>query len=46
MRDHLTEKGAVVTSRSPWMPRSVFGSPETPSLAMAGLAGTGISSND
>ena len=38
MRDHLTEKGAVVTSRSPWMPRSVFGSPATPSLAMAGLA--------
>ena len=38
MRDHLTEKGAVITSRSPWMPRSVFGSPATPSLAMAGLA--------
>jgi Fe-S oxidoreductase len=26
MRDHLTEKGAVVTSRSPWMPSYVFGS--------------------
>ncbi|MFJ8259552.1 (Fe-S)-binding protein [Peribacillus asahii] len=24
MRDHLTEKGAVITSRSPWMPSSVF----------------------
>lgn len=37
MRDHLTEKGAVITSRSPWMPSSVFGTPITPSLAMAGL---------
>ncbi|MFD6440543.1 (Fe-S)-binding protein [Peribacillus sp. NPDC060186] len=26
MRDHLTEKGAAVTSRSPWMPAFVFGS--------------------
>ena len=26
MRDHLTEKGASVTSRSPWMPASIFGS--------------------
>ena len=26
MRDHLTEKGASVTSRSPWLPASVFGS--------------------
>lgn len=26
MRDHLTEKGASVTSRSPWMPSYVFGS--------------------
>ncbi|WP_134702467.1 heterodisulfide reductase-related iron-sulfur binding cluster [Ammoniphilus sp. YIM 78166] len=24
MRDHLTEKGAVVTSRTPWMPGFVF----------------------
>jgi Fe-S oxidoreductase len=37
MRDHLTEKGAVVTSRSPWMPRSIIGS-LAPSLATAGLA--------
>ncbi|MFC5587860.1 (Fe-S)-binding protein [Sporosarcina soli] len=37
MRDHLTEKGAVVTSRSPWLPRSIFGSPAL-SLATAGLA--------
>ncbi|MEW9673722.1 (Fe-S)-binding protein [Ammoniphilus sp. 3BR4] len=26
MRDHLTEKGAAVTSRKPWMPGFVFGS--------------------
>ena len=26
MRDHLTEKGAAVTSRSPWMPSYIFGS--------------------
>ncbi|MBU8878009.1 (Fe-S)-binding protein [Bacillus sp. FJAT-29790] len=26
MRDHLTEKGAAVTSRNPWMPGYVFGS--------------------
>lgn len=26
MRDHLTEKGASVTSRSPWLPANVFGS--------------------
>ncbi len=38
MRDHLTEKGAVVTSRSPWLPRSIFDSEATPSLATAGLA--------
>jgi Fe-S oxidoreductase len=38
MRDHLTEKGAVITSRSPWMPRSVFGSLASSSLSMAGLA--------
>ncbi|MCR6098586.1 (Fe-S)-binding protein [Salipaludibacillus agaradhaerens] len=24
MRDHLTEKGAVVTSRAPWMPKFAF----------------------
>ena len=26
MRDHLTDKGATVTSRSPWMPSYIFGS--------------------
>lgn len=27
LRDHLTEKGAVLTSKSPWIPAAVFGSP-------------------
>lgn len=26
LRDHLTEKGAALTSKSPWMPAAVFGS--------------------
>jgi len=26
MRDHLNEKGATVTSRSPWIPSNIFGS--------------------
>ncbi|GHH99928.1 (Fe-S)-binding protein [Neobacillus kokaensis] len=26
MRDHLTEKGAAITSRSPWMPSPIIGS--------------------
>lgn len=26
LRDHLTEKGSVLTSRSPWVPAKVFGS--------------------
>ncbi len=34
MRDHLTEKGAIVTSRTPWLPAFVFGS----SQASAGVA--------
>ncbi|MFJ7308867.1 (Fe-S)-binding protein [Peribacillus frigoritolerans] len=29
MRDHLTEKGAAITSRSPWLPRSIFDSSAT-----------------
>ncbi|SMF92306.1 Fe-S oxidoreductase [Paenibacillus uliginis N3/975] len=27
LRDHLTEKGAALTSKSPWIPAAVFGSP-------------------
>ncbi|MCQ6279588.1 (Fe-S)-binding protein [Bacillus sp. EB600] len=38
MRDHLTEKGAAITSRSPWMPGFAFGSSAlSPSLSI-GLA--------
>ncbi len=38
MRDHLTEKGSVVTSRSPWMPNGVFGSSAlAPSMGSAAL---------
>ena len=35
MRDHLTEKGAAMTSRNPWVPKSIF-APSTPEVAMAG----------
>ncbi|MDR7076566.1 Fe-S oxidoreductase [Neobacillus niacini] len=38
MRDHLTEKGAVITSRSPWVPSYVFGSRASSLSSMAGLA--------
>ncbi|MFE4706359.1 (Fe-S)-binding protein [Peribacillus simplex] len=39
MRDHLTEKGATVTSRSPWMPKLVFGSSAlSPSLVTESAA--------
>lgn len=27
LRDHLTEKGAALTSKSPWMPAAIFGTP-------------------
>ncbi|MCP1146695.1 (Fe-S)-binding protein [Lysinibacillus endophyticus] len=37
MRDHLTEKGAAMTSRNPWVPKSIF-APSTPEIAMAGVA--------
>jgi Fe-S oxidoreductase len=32
MRDHLTEKGAAITSKSPWMPAFVFGNSSKSSL--------------
>ena len=46
LRDHLTEKGAL-TSKSAWMPASVFGSPGVHSmgatdLALVGWKGEGI----
>ncbi|WP_342043326.1 (Fe-S)-binding protein [Bacillus sp. OTU2372] len=43
LRDHLTEKGAVVTSRSPWMPSYVFGSSALSFSSRSGLAAEEIS---
>jgi Fe-S oxidoreductase/nitrate reductase gamma subunit len=37
LRDHLTEKGAVVTSRKPWLPAFAFNSTKANQLAMQGL---------
>ena len=36
MRDHLTEKGAAVTSRQPWAPASIFKNTKGNQLALAG----------
>ncbi|MFS0788464.1 (Fe-S)-binding protein [Shouchella sp. 1P09AA] len=36
MRDHLTEKGAAVTSRSPWMPAYAFSGTTANTLAAKG----------
>ncbi|MFB4166301.1 (Fe-S)-binding protein, partial [Alteribacillus sp. JSM 102045] len=36
MRDHLTEKGAAVTSRSPWLPAYAFGHTNGNQLAAQG----------
>jgi Fe-S oxidoreductase len=33
LRDHLTEKGAAITSRSPWVPAFAFGGSRGPALA-------------
>ncbi|WP_428908232.1 heterodisulfide reductase-related iron-sulfur binding cluster [Niallia sp. Krafla_26] len=35
MRDHLTKKGAAITSRSPWVPRLAFRHTEGNQLAMS-----------
>ena len=48
MRDHLTEKGAAVTSKSPWLPAGVFGSAagthmmHSPNESLASWHGEGI----
>lgn len=48
MRDHLTEKGAAVTSKSPWLPAGVFGSAagthmmHSPHESLASWHGEGI----
>ncbi|WP_059104169.1 heterodisulfide reductase-related iron-sulfur binding cluster [Shouchella shacheensis] len=36
MRDHLTEKGAAITSRSPWMPAFAFSNTTANTLAAQG----------
>lgn len=38
MRDHLTEKGAAITSRSAWMPPMAFANTKANQLAMAEAA--------
>ncbi|MDT8862432.1 heterodisulfide reductase-related iron-sulfur binding cluster [Alkalihalobacillus sp. MEB130] len=38
MRDHLTEKGAAVTSRSAWLPQFAFSHTRANQLAMQGAA--------
>ncbi|WP_139491038.1 heterodisulfide reductase-related iron-sulfur binding cluster [Brevibacillus dissolubilis] len=41
LRDHLTEKGAAVTSRTPWMPNFAFPNTTANQLAMQASAGAG-----
>ncbi|MFA9559900.1 (Fe-S)-binding protein [Evansella sp. AB-rgal1] len=43
MRDHLTEKGAAVTSRKPWMPTFAFTNTKGNQLAAAGTADYNVS---
>ncbi|MCM3654595.1 (Fe-S)-binding protein [Metabacillus litoralis] len=38
MRDHLTEKGAAVTSKSPWLPKFAFNGTKANKLALQGAA--------
>lgn len=38
MRDHLTEKGASITSRTPWMPNFLFNHSKANTLAMESKA--------
>lgn len=39
LRDHLTEKGAAVTARTPWMPSQLFANTRANQLAFAGVGG-------
>ncbi|MDV2886508.1 (Fe-S)-binding protein [Alkalihalophilus pseudofirmus] len=39
MRDHLTEKGAAVTSKSAWLPEFAFSNTKANQLAMQGAGG-------
>jgi len=36
MRNHLTNKGAIITSRAPWVPASIFSKTNADQLALAG----------
>lgn len=38
MRDHLTEKGAAITSRTPWMPSFAFANTQANQIAMQASA--------
>ncbi len=40
LRDHLTEKGAAVTTRTPWMPSGLFKNTRANQLAFAGAGFT------
>lgn len=42
LRNHLTEKGAVVTSRKPWLPAFAFSNTKGNQLAMQGVGGQEI----
>lgn len=46
LRDHLTEKGAVVTSRTPWMPAFAFAGTRANRLALASRANARKASGD
>lgn len=45
LRDHLTEKGAAVTARTPWMPSGLFKNTRGNQLAFA-AAGTAVSGDE
>ena len=42
MRNHLTEKGALMTSRKPWVPAFIFNDSKANQYAMAGATEGGI----
>ncbi len=44
MRNHLTEKGALMTSRKPWVPAFIFNETKANQYAMASTAEGGIES--
>ena len=42
MRDHLTEKGAAITSRQPWVPTFAFKNTKGNQLALAGAGSSEV----